>query len=81
MTQHPGIHVKEWLQANNKSQNELALAMQVRPPFMSKIVNGHAHITPKVALKLEAATGVNASTWAGYETEYALSLAREQVLN
>ncbi len=79
MTQHPGVHVKQWLQANRKSQNELASAMHVQPPFMSKIVNGHAHITPKVALKLEAATGVNASTWAGYETEYALSRARGEV--
>ncbi len=79
MTQHPGTYRKEWLQANNKSQNELASAMQVRPPFMSKIVNGHAHITPKVALKLEAATGVNASTWASYEMEYSLSRARGEV--
>jgi plasmid maintenance system antidote protein VapI len=55
--------------------------MHVRPPFMSKIVNGHAHITPKVALKLEAATGVNASIWAGYETEYALARARDHVQN
>jgi plasmid maintenance system antidote protein VapI len=50
--------------------------MGFQEPFISKIVNGHAHVTPKIAVKLEKITQVSASTWMGYETARALDHAR-----
>ncbi len=75
-TPHAGFYVKAWLRENGRSQAELAAAMNVKEPFVSKIVNGHAHVSPKVALKLEAVTHVPAATWAGYEMARALEVAR-----
>lgn len=73
---HPGHYVKEWLAANQKTQADLANAMRFKAPFISKIVNGRAHITPKVAVRLEAATQVPAANWMKYQTDYALALLR-----
>ncbi len=72
----PGAHVKFWLEANHKTQAQLAAAMNFKEPFISKIINGKAHISPKVAIRLEAATHVPAATWIKYETDRALELER-----
>jgi addiction module HigA family antidote len=77
-TYHAGYYVKEWLHANQKSQAFLASAMGVQEPFVSKIVNGHAHVTPKVAVKLEQITRVPAMTWMGYETVRAVDIERRK---
>ncbi len=72
----PGWYVKQWLLANNKTQKELAAALNYKEPFISKLVNMHTHITIRLALKLEKVTKVAASTWMMYETNYQLALAR-----
>lgn len=69
---HPGRFISQWLQENHKSQAYLAAALGFQEPFVSKIVNGKAHVSPKIALKLETVTQVPASTWMRHETDYLL---------
>jgi len=78
-TYHPGFYIRSWLQENQKSQAFLAQQLGFQEPFISKIVNGHAHVTPKIAIKLEKVTQVPATTWMGYETARALDIARMAV--
>lgn len=74
-----GHYLKEWLQTNRRSQAELAVALNHQEPFVSKIVNGKAHITPKLAVKLETITQIPALTWLQYEAAYMVARARQQV--
>lgn len=76
---HPGTRIKAWLTKNGKNQAYLAGAIGYREPFVSKLVNGHAHISPRIALKLEAATRIPAHKWLAYEAAYQIAKAREQV--
>ncbi len=76
---HPGHYVKQWLQNNRRTQAELAVALNFQEPFISKIVNGKAHISPPIAIKLEAVTQISATTWMKYETDYLLARVRAQV--
>ena len=78
-TNHPGRYVKQWLQDNRRSQAELAVALGFQEPFISKIVNGKAHISPPIAIKLEAVTQISAATWMRYETDFLLARAHSQV--
>ncbi len=72
----PGQFIKEWLRENQKNQVFLAQALHVKEPFISKIIKGKAHVTPKIALGLERVTGVPADTWSGYEIAHELERAR-----
>ncbi len=76
---HPGHYVKQWLQTNRRTQAELAVALKFQEPFISKIVNGKAHISPVIAIRLEAVTQISADTWMKYEIEYLLARARAQI--
>lgn len=77
-TPHPGTYVQAWLRENHKNQAYLAAAMQFQEPFISKIVHGRAHVSPKIALRLEAVTRVPATTWLRYETDYLLARERQR---
>ncbi len=77
---NPGTHIKSWLEANHQSQAQLATAMNYKEPFISKLINGQAHISPKVAIRLEAATRIPAKTWIDYEIERALVRARMEAI-
>jgi len=78
-TNHPGRYVKQWLTDNRRSQAELAVALGFQEPFISKIVNGKAHISPPIAIKLESVTNIPAATWMQYEVNFQLARARAQV--
>ncbi len=72
----PGWYVKQWLQANQITQKELAEKLGYKEPFISKLVNLHTRITIRLAIKLEKVTEIAAATWMGYDTNYQLALAR-----
>jgi len=78
-TNHPGRYVKQWRTDNRRSQAELAVALGFQEPFISKIVNGKAHISPPIAIKLESVTNIPAATWMQYEVNFQLARARAQV--
>ena len=45
------------------TQKEIAWQAQIGPDFLSHIVRGYRRCPPRVALRLEAVTGISRNTW------------------
>ena len=45
------------------TQREIARQAQIGPDFLSHIVRGYRRCPPRVALRLEAVTGISRNTW------------------
>ena len=73
----PGEVLREWLQEHAITQAELSRRMGVSPPEVSKVVNGHDRITPRMALALERACGINADVLARMQVDHDLAALRE----
>lgn len=57
---HPGGIVKsEIIEARGLSVTEAASALGVTRPALSKLINGRAHLSPEMALRLEKAFGMS----------------------
>ena len=76
----PGEYLGEVLSELGMTKNELARRMNRPAPKLSAIFNGEKAITPDTALQLENVVGVPAHIWIGLESEYRLTLARNQYL-
>ncbi|APH56985.1 Virulence-associated protein A [Granulibacter bethesdensis] len=56
---HPGGFVKsKVVEANGLSVTDAAQALGVTRPALSALLNGRAHLTPEMALRIEKAFGV-----------------------
>lgn len=56
---HPGGFVKRTVvEANGLSVTDAAQALGVTRPALSALLNGRAHLTPEMALRIEKAFGV-----------------------
>jgi len=75
----PGEYLEEVLDELGISKAELARRMNRPPGKLSAIFRGKKAITPQTAIQLEQVLGVGAHIWLGLETEYRLTLAREQI--
>lgn len=73
---HPGETLSEVLEFNNISQKELAQRTGITEKHISNIVNGHASITPEMALKFERVFNNSASFWNNLQNNYDLVVAR-----
>ena len=70
---HPGEIIKGlWLDPADVTITDAAQAMGVSRKTLSKIINGHARITPEVALRLSIALGSSAESWLGHQAAYDL---------
>jgi len=69
---HPGETIKEMLEDRKFTQKHLAKMCDVSEKHISKIVNGKANISPKIAVGLERAFGANASFWVNLDANYRL---------
>jgi HTH-type transcriptional regulator/antitoxin HigA len=74
----PGEYLGEVLSELGMTKNELARRMNRPAPKLSAIFNGEKAITPDTALQLEKVIRVPAHIWVGLESEYRLTLARNQ---
>jgi len=74
----PGEYLEEVLEDADISQAELARRMGRPPQAINEIVKGDKAITPKTALQLEQVLGVSAQFWSNLETEFRLTLAKQQ---
>lgn len=57
---HPGEILKDELEARGLSQRKFAQTIGVSYSVFNEVVNGKRPITTEYALKIEAATGINA---------------------
>jgi addiction module HigA family antidote len=60
---HPGIILREELQARGLSANAFALKLRVPPQRIQEIVAGRRAITPETALRIGTALGTGARLW------------------
>jgi addiction module HigA family antidote len=79
---HPGAGLADVIQALGLSVTEAAGQLGVGRVALSRIINGHAGISPEMALRIEAWLGVDnggsARVWLAQQRAYDLWQARQQ---
>ena len=76
---HPGLGIKETcLVPLGLSVTEAAQVLGVARHTLSRVLNGHAAISPEMAIRLEKAGWSNAEFWLRCQTAYDLAQARRQ---
>lgn len=74
---HPGKVLKETvLEPLAMSVSEAAIRLNMSRPALSRVLNGHAGISPELALRLEAAGVSQAKFWLNMQVNYDLTQAK-----
>ena len=74
---HPGYSIREnCLQPLGLSVTEAAEVLGVARHTLSRVLNGHAAISPDMAIRLEKAGWSSADFWLRRQTSYDLAQAR-----
>ena len=72
---HPGLSIRQdCLEPLGLSVTDAAAHLGVSRKHLSDIINGHAGISPEMAVRLDKAFGGGASTW--YQLQAAYDLAQ-----
>jgi len=70
---HPGKGLKQLcLEPLHLSVTEAARALGISRKTLSAILNGHAGISPEMAVRLSIAFGTSAESWLNQQTQYDL---------
>jgi addiction module HigA family antidote len=76
---HPGLSVRhDCLEPLGMSVTEAAKRLGVSRKQLSDIVNGHAGISPEMAIRLDKAFGGGAETWLRLQAAFDLARAMER---
>ena len=76
---HPGRSIKEdCLDPLGLSVTEAAKVLGVARHTLSRVVNGHAAVSPEMAIRLEKAGWSRAEFWLRRQTSYDLAQARRR---
>ena len=67
---HPGVHLREELEARNWTQRDLAAVMGRSPSVISAIIRGKMGISPRTAKELALALGTSAGYWRNLYARY-----------
>ena len=77
---HPGLSIKKnCLESLGLNITEAAKVLGVARHTLSRVLNGHAAISPEMAIRLEKAGWSNAEFWLRRQTTYNLVQARRMV--
>ncbi len=74
----PGEVLSEEIEALGMSQKDLASALDRPVQVVNEIINAKKAITQETALELERVLGIGAHVWAGLESTYRMTLARNR---
>ncbi len=75
---HPGVSIREnCLQPLGLSVTEAAEVLGVARHTLSRVLNGHAAISPDMSIRLEKAGWSNADFWLRRQVSYDLAQARK----
>src|SRR5450432_2523212 len=75
---HPGDLVKhDCIEALGLSVTKAALVLGVSRPSLSRVINGHAAVSPEMAIRLSKAFGSRPETWLKMQLAYDLAQARK----
>ena len=73
---HPGLAIRhDCLEPRGLSLTEAAAKLGVSRKRLSSIVNGHAGISPEMAIRLDRVFGGGAATWHQLQAAYDLAQA------
>ena len=75
---HPGDVVKEELDYRGISQKHVAKITGISYIMLNDILNGKRPVSKDLALRLDAATGINAELLVNMQTQYNLQVARSK---
>ncbi len=76
---HPGRSIREnCLDALDLNVTEAARVLGVARHTLSRVLNGHAAISPEMAIRLEKAGWSNAEFWLRRQATYDLARARKR---
>ena len=79
---HPGLSVRhDCLEPLGLTVSEAADRLGVSRKQLSDLVNGHAGISPEMAIRLDKAFGGGAETWYRLQAAYDLAQALKRVNN
>lgn len=73
---HPGSFLREWLDDNNKTQQELGDAAGLSRKHINELLSGTATLSPEVATKLSLVTGYSVKFWLNAEAVFRADVAR-----
>ena len=76
---HPGELIKETMEALDVSARKLALALDVAPSTVQRLISGKSDISPEMAIRLAAVIGSSERVWMGMQDAYDLWVARQHV--
>jgi addiction module HigA family antidote len=78
---HPGASIKDaCLEPLGLSVTSAAGGLGIARHTLSRVLNGHAGISPEIAIRLEKAGWSNADHWLRLQTAYDLAKARQHEL-
>ena len=76
---HPGEFISQvYLQPNHISGRELAIALDVAPSTLSRLLKGATAVSPVMALRLSKALGRSPESWLAMQSSYDLWHARRE---
>ena len=79
---HPGEVIRELcLEPLNLSVTQAAEALDVARKTLSELLNGHAGLSPTMALRLSLAFGGSPESWVQQQALYELAQARKESAN
>ncbi len=79
---HPGLSIKDaCLTPLGLSVTEAAKFLGIARHTLSRVLNGHAGVSPEMAIRLEKAGWSNADHWLRVQTAYDLAQARRHEHN
>lgn len=77
---HPGLSVRhDCLEPLGLSVTDAADKLGISRKQLSALLNGHAGISPEMAIRLDKAFGGGAETWLRLQTAYDLAQAMKRV--
>jgi len=78
-TPHPGLVLKDELEARRLSAHALSIALRLPASRISQIIRGERAITPETALRLARYFGGSAEIWLRLQVVYDLSRAETEL--
>ncbi|MDR6984433.1 addiction module HigA family antidote [Rheinheimera pacifica] len=76
---HPGELIKETMEALDVSARKLALALDVAPSTVQRLISGKSDVSPEMAIRLAAVIGSSERVWMGMQDAYDLWHARQKI--
>lgn len=74
---HPGLLVKEAMEALNLSARELARRLGVAPSTLQRVIVGKSDISPEMAIRLSVVIGSSEKVWLAMQNDYDLWHAKQ----